>query len=97
MSMYFETIGFKRQKHILILCDINLGIKLSGNPVFHGRSKHIDVRFHFLRNLVKEGRIKLSQCNTQNQIADIMTKPLKLEQFVKIKSMLDMIAPSEVN
>jgi len=86
-----ETIGFKEQKLILILCDSNSAIKLSENPVFHGKSKHIDVRFHFLRDLVREGKIKLSHCSTQNQIADIMTKPLKLEQFVKIRSMLGMI------
>ncbi|XP_047149161.1 secreted RxLR effector protein 161-like [Vigna umbellata] len=74
-----DTIGFNRSKQILVLCDSSSTIKLSENPVFHGRSKHIDVRFHFLRDLVKEGRIKLDYCNTQNQIAYMMTKPLKLE------------------
>nr|KYP74877.1 Retrovirus-related Pol polyprotein from transposon TNT 1-94 [Cajanus cajan] len=89
-----ETIGFKEHKHILVLCDSNSAIKLSENPVFHGRSKHIDVRFHFLRDIVREGKIKLSYCSTYNQVADIMTKPLKLEQFVKIRSMLGMIEAS---
>ena len=49
----------------------------------HGRSKHIDVRFHFLRDLTKEGTIELVHCNTQEHIAGIMTKPLKLEIFFK--------------
>lgn len=45
-----ETIDFKEQKHILVLCNNNSAIKLYENPVFHSRSKHIDVRFYFLRD-----------------------------------------------
>lgn len=62
-----------------VFCDNSSAIKLSKNHVMHGRSKHIDVRFHFLRDLTKEGVVKLVHCGTLNQIADIMTKPLKLD------------------
>jgi len=58
------------------------------NPVMHGRSKHIDVRFHFLRDLTKEEVVKLVHCNTSNQVADIMTKPLKLNVFQKLRDQL---------
>lgn len=54
----------------------------------HGRSKHIDVRFHFLRDLTKEGVVELVHCGTQDQIADMMTKPLKLDLFRKMRDML---------
>jgi len=54
----------------------------------HGRSKHIDVRFHFLRDLTKEEVVKLVHCNTSNQVADIMTKPLKLNVFQKLRDQL---------
>ena len=91
-----KTLGFKNQNKILVLCDSNSAIQLSKNPVFHGRSKHIDIRFHFLSDLVKDRSIELSHCNTQNQIADIMTKPLKLEQFLKLRNMLGVIKASEV-
>ena len=91
-----ETLGFKNQNKILVLCDSNSAIQLSKNSIFHGRSKHIDIRFHFLRDLVKDGSIELSHCNTQNQIVDIMTKPLKLEQFLKLTNMLSVIEASEV-
>lgn len=47
----------------------------------NGRSKHIDVRFHFLRDLTKDGVFELKHCGTQDQVADIMTKPLKLDVF----------------
>ena len=54
----------------------------------HGRSKHIDVHFHFLRDLVKDGSIELVHCGTENQVADVMTKPLKLNAFLRLRKML---------
>ena len=81
----------------LIQCDNNSIIQLSKNSVFHDRSKHIDIRFHFLRDLIRDKIVELSYCNSQEQIADIMTKPLKLEQFLKLWSMLGMVDASVVN
>nr|KYP72044.1 Retrovirus-related Pol polyprotein from transposon TNT 1-94 [Cajanus cajan] len=57
----------------VILCDNNSTIQLSKNPIFHGRSKHIVVRFYFLRDLVKDEVVRLRYCNSENQVADIMT------------------------
>lgn len=72
----------------VILCDNTSTIKLSKNPVFHGRCKHIGVRFHFLRELVKEGVIRLEHCGSQEQVADIFTKPLKREVFEYLRERL---------
>ncbi|CAL9003639.1 unnamed protein product [Prunus brigantina] len=72
----------------VVYCDNVSTIKLSKNPVMHGRSKHIDVRFHFLRNLVKDEVVELLQCSTQEQVADVMTKPLKLEVFQKLRDLM---------
>jgi len=72
----------------IIMCDNSSTIKLSKNPVLHGRSKHINVRFHFLRNLTKKGTVELIHCGSQDQIVDIMTKPLKLEMFQKLRKLL---------
>lgn len=63
------------------MCDNSSTIKLASNPVFHSRSKHIDVRFHFLRDLVHEGIVRMTFCGTRDQVADVLTKPLKLEAF----------------
>jgi hypothetical protein len=57
----------------------------------HGRCKHIDVRFHFLRNLTKDGIVEMVHCATENQIADILTKPLKLESFCRLREGLGII------
>ena len=56
----------------------------------HGRSKHIDVRFHFLRNLSEEGVIYLVHCASVDQVADIMTKSLKADAFQKLRTSLGM-------
>ena len=63
------------------MCDKISTIKLSKNPVLHGRSKYIRVRFHFLRDLTKEKTVNLLFCNTRNQLVDWLTKPLTLEAF----------------
>ena len=56
----------------------------------HGKSKHIRVRYHFLRELTKEGVVKLVYCNTEEQLADIMTKPIKMESFQRIREAVGM-------
>ncbi|KAG5317706.1 COPIA protein, partial [Pseudoatta argentina] len=55
----------------------NIGaVKLAENPVFHNRSKHIDVRHHFVRGIVDNGEIELSYKSTEDMVADILTKGL---------------------
>jgi hypothetical protein len=56
----------------------------------HGRCKHIDVRYHFLRDLNKDGIIELKFCKSQDQLADIMTKALKVDSFSKLREGLGM-------
>lgn len=91
-----EKLGIEEKSGTVIMCDNSSTIQLSKNPVFHGKSKHIDVKFHFLRDLVNEGIVELSYCNSQNQIADIMTKPIKLEQYEKLRGMLGVTEVSLV-
>jgi hypothetical protein len=72
----------------MIHCDNSSSIKLSKNPILHGRCKHIDVRFHFLRDLTRDGIVELVHCRSQDQLADLMTKPLKLETYCKLREKL---------
>ena len=94
-----EEVHFKQQGPTLIYCDNSSTIKLSKNPIMHGRSKHIDVRFHFLRDLSKEGIIDLIYCKSEEQITNIMTKPLKLSAFQKLRNLLGvcMLNDSHLN
>lgn len=82
------VLGHEERDCISINCDNSSTIKLSKNPVMHGRSKHIDVRFHFLRNLSEVEVISLVRCASVDQVADIMTKPLKADAFQKLRTSL---------
>lgn len=92
-----KELGHKEENTTVIRCDNMSTIKLSKNAVFHGRSKHINIRFHFLRDLVRDGVVELSYCSSGEQVADIMTKPLKLDQFLKLRNMLGMVEASKIN
>jgi hypothetical protein len=81
----------------IIYCDNNSTIKLSKNPVMHGRSKHIDVRFHFLRELTQDEVVTLLHCRSQEQLADIMTKPLPQVVFEKLRTLMGVCEDPEVN
>ncbi|XP_042972981.1 uncharacterized protein LOC122304782, partial [Carya illinoinensis] len=60
--------------HIPIKCDNTSAINLSKNPIQHSRTKHIEIRYHFLRDHVQKGDIMLEFTNTHDQLADIFTK-----------------------
>ena len=66
-----------------IYCDNKSAIALAKKI-----SKHIDIKFHYLRDLVKEGEISLKYCKSHEQVADILTKPLKADLFYKLKQLL---------
>ncbi|KAJ7971778.1 Retrovirus-related Pol polyprotein from transposon TNT 1-94 [Quillaja saponaria] len=83
-----EDQHFKQEEATTIYCDNSSAIKLSKNPVLHGQSKHIDVKFHFLRDLTKERVIDLIYCRSEDQVADIFTKPLKVAAFQKLRKLL---------
>ena len=59
-----------------IFCDNKATIAMTRNPAFHSRTKHIDIRFHFIRDLTSEGIIELKYCPTNEQVADVFTKAL---------------------
>ena len=70
---------------ISIYCDNTSAISISKDPVHHSRVKHIHVRHHFLKDYVEKGLIKLDFCETENQIADILTKPLTREKHERMR------------
>ncbi|XP_070667876.1 secreted RxLR effector protein 161-like [Malus domestica] len=97
LKRILKNLNQEQYAPTLVYCDNVSTIKLPRNPVMHGRSKHIDVRFHFLRDLVKDGVLELVQGSTQEQIANIFTKPLKGDVFLKLRGLLGVCKFSEVN
>ncbi|CAJ2660445.1 unnamed protein product [Trifolium pratense] len=80
-----------------LMVDNKSAINLAKNPIAHGRSKHIETKFHFLRDQVTKGRIKLSYCKTEKQIADVLTKPLKIDKFKDMRKMLNVFSMENLN
>ena len=67
-----------------IICDNQSCIKMTENPMFHDKSKHIEVRYHFIQDMVQKGAIKLKYVPIEEQVADVLTKPpdhVKFEYF----------------
>ncbi|KAK3005199.1 hypothetical protein RJ639_016441 [Escallonia herrerae] len=76
---------------IPIHCDNESAIKLAENPVFHARTKHIEVQHHFVREKVLEQEIALEKVRTGDQVADIFTKALTKEKFEMFRDALGVI------
>nr|GEU47589.1 copia protein [Tanacetum cinerariifolium] len=70
-----------RLDYVPIMCDNKGAIDLSKNPVQHSRTKYIEIRHHFLRDNVQKGHISIEKVPSVDNIADILTKPLKCELF----------------
>ena len=56
--------------------------------MFHDRSKHIDIRYHFIRDMVHQGAVRLDHIGTDEQVADILTKPLGKVEFLTFRKKL---------
>jgi hypothetical protein len=76
----------------VIYCDNQSCIKLSENPVFHDRSKHIEIRYHFIRDYVQRGAVELQYISTEEQVADILTKALNMGKFVFFRDKLGVVS-----
>ena len=72
-------------------CDNQGAIRLSKDSTFHGRTKHIDVHFHFIRQTVSQAHITLLYCPTDDMIADTFTKPLARFKFEKFRRLLGVL------
>ena len=70
---------------VCVFCDNMSAINLSKNSVQHLKSKHIEIRYHFIQDLVEEKTVYLEFINTDNQNADIFTKPLDGPRFKSLR------------
>jgi hypothetical protein len=82
--------------HIPLLCDNESVIKIAYNPYEHSRIKHIDIWHYFLRDHVIKEDIIISHVGTNDQLANIFTKPLDEKRFRELRSELNIIDSSNV-
>ena len=78
-------------KKVPILCDNESAIKIANNPCQHPRTKHIDIRHHFIRDHIQKGDIVLAHVGTDKQLADIFTKPLDEARFCQLRGELGIL------
>ena len=83
-----KELGMTQKEPTEVMVDNKSTIALAKNPVFHDRSKHIDTRYHYIRECITRKDVQLEYVKSQDQVADIFTKPLKHEDFVKLRSLL---------
>ena len=95
MKQTLKDYGINLKK-VPLLCDNESAIKISQNPVQHSRTKHIEIRYHFLRDHVLKGDIVISHVKTEDQLADIFTKPLDEKRFSTLRCELNILDSSNV-
>jgi hypothetical protein len=78
----------------VIYCDNQSCIKLFENPMFHDRSKHIEIMYHFIQDKIQKGAVKLQYVPTDQQVADILTKPLAKGKFEAFRDKLGLVQNS---
>jgi len=77
----YDELGYTQPDPILILGDNDGSIAMTKNPEFHKRTKHIDIRWHWIRELVQNGYITIVDCRDPEQTADILTKQVTRAKF----------------
>jgi hypothetical protein len=90
MRQTLRDFGYNLSK-IPLLCDNESAIRMADNPVEHSRTKHIDIRHHFLRDHQQKGDIEVFHISTENKLADIFTKPLDEKTFCRLRSKLNVL------
>jgi hypothetical protein len=91
LTSLFDGIGsLKTCNSKILLTDNQSAIDLSKNPEYHARSKHIDIQYHYVREIIQSGQVSLKYVSTKDNIADVLTKPLSPAIFDKFKSSLVM-------
>jgi hypothetical protein len=90
MQQTLQDYGYI-MNHIPLLCDNESAIKIAYNSCENSRTKHIDIRHHFLRDHVIKGDIVISHVGTNDQLANIFTEPLDEKRFCELRSELNII------
>ena len=84
-----ELIGESIEKFDICI-DNKSATEISRNPVYHGRTKHIEFRYLFIRNCVEENKVMLQYVRTDDQLADLFTKPLGITKFIKFREKIGL-------
>jgi hypothetical protein len=90
MKQTLRDYDYKLTK-VPLLYDNESAIRMADNPLEHSRTKHIAIRYHFLRDHQQRGDIEIAYVSTKEQLADIFTKPLDEKTFTKLRHELNIL------
>uniref|UniRef100_A0ACD5YFN0 Uncharacterized protein n=1 Tax=Avena sativa TaxID=4498 RepID=A0ACD5YFN0_AVESA len=95
LSRLLGEMQGQRAEKFRLLVDNMSAIALAKNPVHHDRSKHIDVKFHFIREAMEAGEVEIIHVGTQEQLADLLTKALGRVRFIELRQKLGVLKISK--
>lgn len=84
-------LHFQVRKPFVLQLDNKSAINPKRNPILHGRSKHIEAKFYFLREQVNQGKLEVKHYTSESQLDDILTKGLKIDIFLSLRKKLGII------
>ena len=90
MRKLLSDIGYKISEPTVVYEDNQGAMEIAKNPKFHNRTKHIDIAYHFIRERIASNEVKVIYCQTDDMLADVMTKALPRDKFEKLRSMLNV-------
>ena len=76
---------------IMILCDNQSCMKMIENPMFHDKTKHVEIRYFYTLDMVQKEVIRLQYVSTDEQVADVLTKPLSRRKFEDFRDKLIVV------
>jgi hypothetical protein len=91
LSRLIGELSGKAPAKFRLLVDNISAIALCKNPVHHDRSKHIDIKFHYIRSCYEKGKLDVDHVRTEEQLADILTKALGYVRFIELRRLLGVI------
>ncbi|KAA3477498.1 Retrovirus-related Pol polyprotein from transposon TNT 1-94 [Gossypium australe] len=92
LQSLLTELGVSTQNKALVWCDSSTVVAVVSNPVMHSKFKHVDLDLFFVREKVVEGSLQVGHVSSQDQIADVLTKPLSVGLFDKFRSRLIVIS-----
>ena len=86
ISRFMRELSGCDENHFDLCINNKSAIDISRNPVHHGRTKHIEVRYHFIQKCVEEGKVNLKYVRTEDQLANLFIKSLGISKFSEFRN-----------